>query len=110
MVNKAGVCTRHAHPHLFSPGNPNRKTKDMKGIQMASLVMQTPQTRTLDYHNWIHLNPGDRVIVRRNGSAPEQATVDTVSEDASYFWVWIDGQNRTLIFHGDGSLIQKILP
>ena len=81
----------------------------MKGIQMASLLAQMPQTRTLDYRNWIHLNPGDRVIVKRNGSAPEQATVDTVSEDASYFWVWIDGQSRTLIFHGDGSLIQKIL-
>lgn len=78
--------------------------------QVASLVTRPPQARPLDYHNWVHLNPGDRVIVRRSGFAPEQGTVETVGEDATYFWVWIDGQSRILIFHGDGSVIHKILP
>ncbi|WP_395399511.1 hypothetical protein ACHMXB_14900 [Arthrobacter sp. UC242_113] len=66
--------------------------------------------RPLSYHNWIHLNPGDRIIVKRSGFTPEHGTVDEVSEDASYFWAWIDGQSRILIFHGDGSAIHKVLP
>jgi hypothetical protein len=75
-------------------------------------IVQTPgtQARPLSYHNWVQLNPGDRVIVKRSGFAPEHGTVDDVGEDASYFWVWIDGQSRVLIFHGDGSAVHKILP
>ena len=67
------------------------------------------QTRLLDYHNWIHLNPGDKVIVKRAGFPPEHGTVNDIAVDASYFWVRIDGQSRILIFHGDGTIIHKIL-
>ena len=67
------------------------------------------QTRLLDYHNWIHLNPGDRVVVKQPASPPERGTVDDIAEDASYFWVWLDGHNRILISHGDGTTIHKIL-
>lgn len=41
--------------------------------------------------------------------APAQSTVDEISDDASYFWVWIDGQSGILIFHGDGPVDQKQL-
>jgi hypothetical protein len=88
----------------------------MKGTTMIAnpQVADSPTiaagARPLSYHNWIHLNPGDRIIVKRSGFAPEQGTVDEVSEDASYFWVRIDGQSRILIFHGDGSAIHKVLP
>jgi hypothetical protein len=78
--------------------------------QPVNATFRGPQTRLLTYHNWIHLNPGDRVIVKRTGCAPEHGTVDDVGEDASYFWVWIDGQSRILVFHGDGTVIHKILP
>lgn len=67
------------------------------------------QTRLLDYHNWIHLNPGDRVIVKRPASPSEPGTVDDIAEDASYFWVRIDGQSRILISPGDGTITHKIL-
>jgi hypothetical protein len=75
----------------------------------ASFVTLATKARPLDYRNWVHLNPGDRVIVKRYGFEPEHGTVDIVSEDATYFWVWIDGQSRILIFHGDGTVIHKIL-
>ena len=77
--------------------------------QLVKVPSPGPQSRLLSYHNWIHLNPGDRAIVKRTGCAPELGTVDHVGEDASYFWVWIDGQGRTLIFHGDGSVSHKLL-
>jgi len=77
--------------------------------QMADLSTATVGARPLSYHNWVHLNPGDRVLVKRHGFAPEQGTLDEISEDASYFWVWIDGQSRILIFHGDGATIHKQL-
>ncbi|MDP9696731.1 UNVERIFIED_ORG: hypothetical protein J2X79_004314 [Arthrobacter globiformis] len=77
--------------------------------QVAHLPTIAARARPLSYHNWIHLNPGDRVIVKRSGFVPEQGTVDEVSEDASYFWVWIDGQSRILIFQGDRAAIHKLL-
>jgi protein involved in polysaccharide export with SLBB domain len=77
--------------------------------QVASLATLAPQARPLDYHNSVHLNPGDRVIVKRTGFEPEHGTVDNVSEDAPYFWAWMDGQSRILVFHGDGTVIHKVL-
>ena len=79
------------------------------GAQMADPPTATVGAHPLSYHNWAHLNPGDRIIIKQSGFAPEQGTVDEVSEDANYFWVWIDGQSRLLIFHGDGSAIHKQL-
>ncbi|MHC6593978.1 hypothetical protein [Arthrobacter sp. C152] len=77
--------------------------------QAVNATSTGSESRPLDYHNWIHLNPGDKVVVKRTGCAPEHGTVDDLSEDASYFWVWIDGQSRILIFQGDGTVIRKIL-
>ena len=89
------------------PASPDRSSR----LTPTGLIhLDKFRTRLLSYHNWIHLNPGDRVILKRTGCAPEHGTVDDVGEDASYFWIWIDGQGRTLIFHGDGSVIHKILP
>jgi hypothetical protein len=75
----------------------------------ASFATLATKAHPLDYHNWVHLNPGDGVIVKRYGFEPEHGTVDIVSEDAAYFWVWIDGQSRILISHHDGTVIHKIL-
>ena len=77
--------------------------------QVADVPTISLGSRPLSYHNWIHLNPGDRIIVKRSGFAPEQGIVDEISVDARYFWVWIDGQSRILIFHGDGAAIHKRL-
>jgi hypothetical protein len=77
--------------------------------QLPNVVTLGSNARRLSYHNRVHPNPGDRVTVKRNGFAQEQGTVDDVGEDATYFWVWIDGRSRTLIFHDDGSIIHKIL-
>jgi protein involved in polysaccharide export with SLBB domain len=62
--------------------------------QPVNATFPGSQTRQLDYHNWIHLNPGDKVIVKQPASPPEHGTVDDIAEDASYFWVWIDGHSR----------------
>ena len=77
--------------------------------QLVNVLFPEPQTRRLDYRHWIHLYPGDRVIVKQPGCPPEWGTVDDIAEDASYFWVWLDGHNRILISHGDGTTIHKIL-
>ncbi|MFJ4041413.1 hypothetical protein ACIPWF_09965 [Paenarthrobacter sp. NPDC089989] len=59
----------------------------------------------LTYDDWLYLNPGDRVIVLRNGYAPQAATVDDVSDDASYFWLQVDGQQRVLVMEGDVKIL-----
>jgi hypothetical protein len=87
---------------------PGRRSNMNADTQMPNVLTLGTKARPLSYHNWVHLNPGDRVTLKRNGFAQEQGTVDDVGEDATYFWVWIDGQGRTLIFHGDGSILHKI--
>lgn len=87
----------------------HRKEPHEWGHQNGKLLDGRDQSPPLDHHNWVHLHPGDGVIVKRYGCEPEHGTVDIVSEDATYFWVWIDGQTRIVIFHGDGSVIHKIL-
>ena len=47
--------------------------------QLVKVPSPGPQSRLLSYHNWIHLNPGDRAIVKRTGCAPELGTVDHLS-------------------------------
>ncbi|MFE8887850.1 hypothetical protein ACFYLX_18580 [Pseudarthrobacter enclensis] len=69
-----------------------------------------PEARLLTFHNWVHLNRGDRITVSRPGHLPEPGTVDDVSDDARYFWARIDGRGRVLVFHGDGSVIHTFHP
>ena len=59
----------------------------------------------LPYEDWVYLDRGDEVVVQRPGHARRYGTVDELSEDASYFWVWLDGHGRMLIFPGDGTLV-----
>lgn len=79
------------------------------GTQLVNVSSLGSQARLLDYHNWIPLNPGGRVIVRRPACPPEHGTIDDIAGDASYFWIWIDGHSRILISNGDGTIIHKIL-
>ncbi|WP_045731099.1 hypothetical protein [Pseudarthrobacter chlorophenolicus] len=71
----------------------------------AACTSVTPEGRLLTFHNWVHLNRGDRITVSRPGHLPQPGTVDDVSDDASYFWARIDGLGRVLVFHGDGSVV-----
>jgi hypothetical protein len=63
---------------------------------------------SLTHEDWAQLNQGDRILVQRAGNAPQQGTVDDVSEDASYFWAWLDGHGRVLIYNGDQSVISRL--
>ncbi|WP_255770835.1 hypothetical protein [Pseudarthrobacter sulfonivorans] len=78
--------------------------------QPVNAAFPGSQTRRFDCHNWIHLNPGDRVIVKRPACPPEHGTIDDLAGDGSYFWVRIDGRSRILISNGDGTIVHKILP
>lgn len=62
----------------------------------------------LDFDDWVHLNEGDRVLVQVPGSPLLRATVEDIGDDATYFWLWIDGYGRKMTFDGDGSSIFKL--
>ncbi|MET3774255.1 hypothetical protein ABIC98_003928 [Arthrobacter nitrophenolicus] len=64
--------------------------------------------KEVPYDDWVELNQGDRVRVRRPGGQVHSARVDDVAEDASYFWVWLDqARGRVLISKGDGSTVWR---
>lgn len=77
--------------------------------QLTAVRTHGNEGRPLSYEDWVQLNQGDRVSVHRPGYDPQQGTVDGVSEDASYFWIWLDGHGRKLIYNGDGSVISNHL-
>ena len=60
--------------------------------------------RLLEYDDWIYLNTGDHVVVHQPGYPLQGATVDEVAEDAAYFWLWVQGVGRVLIWDGDASI------
>lgn len=60
------------------------------------------------HQDWVHLNPGDRIIIEWEGFPPQPGTVDEISNDSTYFWVWLDGQSRTLIFDPDDQIIRSV--
>jgi hypothetical protein len=68
------------------------------------LLLFGTEVTPLGFDDWVYLNPGDKVVVQRPGYAPQAAVVDDVSEDATYFWLWIEGGSRVLIFEGDATI------
>jgi hypothetical protein len=76
--------------------------------QRTGVTTYGAEDRALTYEDWVQLNQGDRVLVQRPGHTPQQGTVDDVSEDATYFWTWLDGHGRVLIYDGDGSVISRL--
>lgn len=76
--------------------------------QLKGVTLYSDKARALPYEDWVHLNQGDRVVVQRPGNAPQRGTVDDVNEDASYFWIWLDGHGRILIYDGDGLVISRL--
>lgn len=60
----------------------------------------------LSYEDWVYLAPESRVLVQRQGEGASAGSVDDVTEDASCFWVWLDGgRGRVLVSEGDGSTV-----
>ncbi len=59
------------------------------------------QLEPLTYEDWVDLENGDRVALRRPGRPTELATVNGIADDARFFWMRPDGQERRLIFEGD---------
>jgi hypothetical protein len=51
--------------------------------------------------DWVYLNCGDRVTVQHRNDLPRPGTIDDVSEDASFIWVWMDGTGRILVTEYD---------
>lgn len=76
--------------------------------QFTAVTTHGGEDCPLTYEDWVQLNQGDRVVVQRLGNAPQQGTVDEVCADASYFWIWLDGHGRKLIYDGDGSVISRL--
>lgn len=57
----------------------------------------------LDLDDWVWLNPGYKVQVRRRNEALMSGSVDVVAPDASVFWVWLDrgGLGRVALHEDD---------
>lgn len=67
---------------------------------------ETQERAQLTYEDWVDLNSGEKVLIKRPREIAAYGTVDDISDDASCFWVWLDeDQGRVLISEGDGSTV-----
>ena len=67
--------------------------------------------KRLIYNDWVDINPGNKVLVKRQGENALHGSVDDVAEDGSFFWVWMDeGRGRVLISEDDGSTVWTLVP
>lgn len=58
--------------------------------------------RELQREDWVWLNDGCRVRVKRENNRVVTGMVDIVAPDASIFWVWLDhGQGRIALHEDD---------
>jgi hypothetical protein len=97
------------------PNQTSQRYREKIGSDFMEANLQIPNISAngdyrvckLDYDDWVHLNAGDRVLVQGPGCPLQNATVDDVGDDATYFWLWIDGYGRKMTFDGDGSEIFK---
>ena len=82
------------------------------GVLPGTLPSEAPLSgyvwKELSYDDWVELNRGTRVRVRRPGGQHTSGSVDEVADDASCFWVWLDhARGRVLISRGDGATVWR---
>jgi hypothetical protein len=59
--------------------------------------------------DWVYLNIGDSVSVRRTNDSYRTGYIDAINDEATIFWVQLDeGRGRVLIYDGDGSQVHKL--
>ncbi|BCW77932.1 hypothetical protein NicSoilB11_42570 (plasmid) [Arthrobacter sp. NicSoilB11] len=51
--------------------------------------------------DWAQLEEGHYVIVQRDSEPAVSGEVDVVTQDASVFWVWLDGGRGRIAVYGD---------
>jgi hypothetical protein len=58
--------------------------------------------------DWVYLNIGDRVSVRRTSDCCRTGYIDAINHEATIFWVQLDeGRGRVLVYDGDESQVHK---
>lgn len=58
----------------------------------------------LEARDWIRLNRGDSVYVRRENQVLLSGAVDDIAPDGSIFWMWIDSGGGRIALHKDDDI------
>lgn len=77
---------------------------------MAALVpvTQLPDCAPLPIYDWVELNTDDQVIIRTADGVTAGGQVDVVADDASIFWVWLEGgAGRVAVHEEDDTQVWK---
>lgn len=64
------------------------------------------QGKLIPCAEWEQIEEGDVVVVQRDGGALLEGEVDTRTQDASVFWVWLDeGRGRIAVYADDDTRV-----
>lgn len=57
---------------------------------------------------WVYLNEGERIVAQRPWENPKSGLVDAVSDDAYFFWIWLDnGEGRIVVSAHEGASVWR---
>jgi hypothetical protein len=85
------------------PGGPTAFTRrERQGLDSApalSTAVRLPSGPPMRLEDWVFLNAEDNVIVRLPDGRIFAGLIDAVANDASVFWLWVDGGGGRLAIH-----------
>lgn len=64
---------------------------------------------SLSAEQWNQLNPGDDVVVQREGESPHAGQIDAITDDGKIFWVQLYyGRGRILVHEDNTTSVHRI--
>lgn len=85
---------------------PQRSVQALRGADFEPFLpaaVNIPEDPPLRLDDWVRLNADDGVIVRTPDGYTRAGLVDAVTNDASVFWLWLDGGGgRTAVLEEEG--------
>jgi hypothetical protein len=97
----------NAEPAAGFWGSPHPESQAKKILPTAAVA---PASSPLALDDWVFLNAGDPVIVQTSEGRTVSGSIDIVADDASIFWIWVDGGGgRIAVQEEDRSRVWRVL-
>lgn len=106
-ANVLGKSSKRADHETGFKVSPHPESQAKRILPTAAVP---PASGPLALDDWVFLNTGDPVIVNTPEGRTFSGSIDIVADDASIFWVWVDGGGgRVAVQKEDRSRVRRVL-